>query len=592
MEPDLQESWTAVCNYIKDVQNVDAKQVDAFFARLHPEAMSEGYLMLTADSGFIKKWIERNYLPAIEEALKTLHGIDFVVEIEVDEESVRAAQPKTITVEYVAPAGSAPQPQGSAQVQNGYQTQQAQGSMAPAAGNAPQASAMTGNEYTAQAGQMQTAQTQAGQGQPMMQSNGNDPAMTGGYLGGGQFAVQPSSIQPNQVAAVYDASQPQQYTGIQPAGMMQSAEAAQSQNSQDAGGRGSKDGLVSALTFANYVIGDSNRLAYSMAVAVAEAPGKPNLNPLFIYGKSGLGKTHLLRAIQNYVLETRPGAKVIYTDSAEFLSEYATASAEHDKNKTSFQNFQSRYANADVLLIDDVQYFTGKTATLDMVFQLFNKFTSQGKQIVLSADRAPKNIDIDERYKSRFNQGGTFDIQPPEVETKLAIIKSFIEEYKHSENVYDLYIPEDIQLYIAEISSSNIRELKSAVTKVIYQIQYFNNPNMTLTDVKNLLENHFSSGISKRLTAEIIQGEVERYYKISHADLIGPKRSRNIMYARQVAIYLCRNMLDIPYNDIGKKFNRDHSTVMYSVQQVENKLKESRDLQEEIENLTKLIRES
>ena len=332
-------------------------------------------------------------------------------------------------------------------------------------------------------------------------------------------------------------------------------------------------------------------MAYSMAVAVAEMPGKAHLNPLFIYGKSGLGKTHLLRAIQNYIIETMPHLSTIYVDSAELLSDYMEASAAHDKEKSSYKNFKTRYEDADVLLIDDVQYLQGKKQTLDIVFQIFNKLTSQGKQVVLSADRAPKNIDIDERYKSRFNSGGTFDIQPPEIETKLGIVKSFVEEYRINEGIRELSIPEDIQLYIAESSSSNIRELKSAVTKVIYQMTFFNQPDISLADVRDLLENHFSGGPSKRLTVSDIQKEVENFYKISHAELIGKKRTRNIIYARQIGIYLCRQLLDLPFNDIGKQFNRDHSTVMYSVTNVEEKMKESRELREELEALKQLIRE-
>ena len=286
-----------------------------------------------------------------------------------------------------------------------------------------------------------------------------------------------------------------------------------------------------------------------------------------------------------------PRLSVIYVDSAELLSDYMEASAAHDKEKSSYKNFKTRYEEADVLLIDDVQYLQGKKQTLDIVFQIFNKMTSRGKQVVLSADRAPKNIDIDERYQTRFNSGGTFDIQPPEIETKLGIVKSFIEEYRENEGNPRFSVSEDIQIYIAENSSSNIRELKSAVTKVIYQMTFFNQPDLTLDDVRKLLENHFSGGSSKRLTIADIQKEIENFFKVSHADLVGKKRTRNIIYARQIAIYLSRQMLDLPFNDIGKKFNRDHSTVMYSVTNVEEKMKESRELCEEIETLKQIIRE-
>lgn len=500
----LEQAWQDVCGQVKSYNNIDPSQINAFFSRLHPQAMSEGFLMLTADNDFIKTWIERHYVNFIKKALEDLYRVPFVVVIEVDISSAEEA-----------PLPSAAPPSSSVQEQ-------------PPAQPIPDA--------------------------PREEFPGIGDRET-------DAAVPLAEMEPLR--------------SVEP----------------DPDELQSPDGPSSTLTFENFVIGDSNRMAYSMAVAVAEMPGKAHLNPLFIYGKSGLGKTHLLRAIQNYINETMPQLSTIYVDSAELLSDYMEASAAHDKQKSSYKHFKTRYEEADVLLIDDVQYLQGKKQTLDIVFQIFNKLTSQGRQVVLSADRAPKNIDIDERYKSRFNSGGTFDIQPPEIETKLGIVKSFIDEYRESEGSRDFSIPEDIQMYIAESSSSNIRELKSAVTKVIYQMTFFNQPNLTLDEVRALLENHFSGGPSKRLTIADIQKEVETFYKVSHADLVGKKRNRNIIYARQIAIYLCRQMLDLPFNDIGKKFNRDHSTVMYSVTNVEEKMKENRELREELETLRQLIRE-
>jgi len=332
-------------------------------------------------------------------------------------------------------------------------------------------------------------------------------------------------------------------------------------------------------------------MAYSMAVEVAESPGRSPLNPLFIYGKSGLGKTHLMRAIQNYIEETRPGMRTVYADSADFLSKHVEAARAHDREKSSYKDFKTYYEEADVLLIDDVQYMQGKTQTLDIVFQLFNTLTAQGKQVVLSADRMPKNIGIDERYYSRFSAGGVIDIQPPEIETKLGIVKSFADEYSRSEGLGNFTLASDIQMYIAENSSSNIRELKSAVTKVIYQMMLFNRADMTVEEVRTLLENHFSGGPSRNLSIEDIQRAVESFFKVSRSDLVGPKRSRSVVYPRQIAIYLCRQLLDLPYNDIGKKFNRDHSTAMHSVASVEEMLKDNRGVQEEIEALQKIISE-
>ena len=508
----LEAAWLDVCKQVKGYNNIDPTQVDAFFSRLHPQAMSEGFLMLTADNDFIKTWVERHYVSFIKQALEDIHHVPFTVIIEVD-----------------APRSEASGTGGTSQNKNAPATTEGRNLNTASQGASAEGSFQQWRESA------QTVEDTAA---------------------GEKTALQQGVPQQKRDGLATVASAP-----------------------------------TSAYTFENFVIGDSNRMAYSMAVAVAETPGKAHLNPLFIYGKSGLGKTHLLRAIQNYINETMPELSVVYADSAELLNDYMEASAAHDKEKSSYKNFKMRYEEADVLLIDDVQYLQGKKQTLDILFQIFNKLTNQGHQVVLSADRAPKNIDIDERYKSRFNSGGTFDIQPPEIETKLGIIKSFVEEYRKAEGLEDFSIPEEIEMYIAESSSSNIRELKSAVTKVIYQMTFFNRPDISLDEVRELLEDHFSGGPSKKLTVADIQKEVESFYKVSHADLVGKKRNRNIIYARQIAMYLCRQMLDLPFNDIGKKFNRDHSTVMYSVSNVEEKMKENRELREEIETLQQIIRE-
>ena len=483
---ELNNEWLSVCRIIVSYPNVNPSQFNAFVARLKPQAMSSGYIMLTADNDFIKTWIEKHYIQYIKDALKEKFSVDFEVDIEVDPTQAVPEGETRITADKLLN-------------QNEQQTEE-------------------------------------------------------------QVKSEPASKQDNQPQPVEPSPQPRKT----PTG-------------------------ASSYTFQNFVIGDSNNMAYSMAVAVAEDPGKPMLNPLFIYGKSGLGKTHLLRAIQNYIAETRPELKTVYVDSAEFLSGYIDATLEHDKDKTSYQHFKQNYEQADVLLIDDIQYLQGKTQTLDIVFQIFKTMTEEGRQIVLSADRAPKNIDIDERYQSRFNAGGTFDIQPPEVETKLGIIKSFVEEYRSTSGQENFVFPDDIEKYIAENSSSNLRELKSAVTKVIFRINAYDDP-VTLAEVRDLLENHFSGGPTKKLSVADIQKQVELYYKISHADLIGKKRSRNIVYARQIAVYLCRQMLDLPFSYIALQFgNRDHTTIMHSVNSVSDRLAENREMREEIDNIKRFI---
>ena len=281
--------------------------------------------------------------------------------------------------------------------------------------------------------------------------------------------------------------------------------------------------------------------------------------------------------------------RTVYVDAQDFVSKYSEAGAIKDQEKVSFRNFRAYYEQADILLLDDVQHLQGKKESMNMLFQLFNTLTSQGKQVVLSADRAPKNIQFDERLKSRFYSDGTIDIQPPEVETKLGIVKSFTDEFSRSEGLGNFTLSDDIQMYIAENSGSNIRELKGAVNTVIYRMIYCDRSDISIDEVRELLANHFTGGMSRSLTVEDIQREVENFFKVSHSDMVGPKRSQSIVRPRQIAIYLCRQLLDLPYGDIGKKFNRDHSTAIHSATSIEERLKTDRDTQEEIEVLQKII---
>ena len=503
---ELSKQWQRVVNEILESGEVDAAQLNAFFSRLQPQAMSDGFLMLTADNDFIKSWVESHYVTHIQSALKALNGMDYLVAVEVDanQEANRSAEAPTAELHQATSATSSSSPSNQ---------------VSPQEKPDKPPKTVKNDEDRKPEGLFSTSSRQA--------DDGND-------------LVAPTS----------------------------------------------------SLTFENFVIGESNRMAYSMAVSVAEEPGRKMMNPLFIYGKSGLGKTHLMRAIQNYVNETRPELRTVYVDSADFLSGYVEATLAHDKEKTSFKNFKNYYQDASILLIDDIQYLQGKEQTLDIVFQIFNHMIDEGKQVVLSADRAPKSITMDERYQSRFNSGGTFDIQPPGVETKMGIIKIFVEEYRTTSNNQDFEFPDEIARYIAENSGSNIRELKSAVTKIIYAINAFGSDELTVEKVSQLLEDHFSGGTMKKLSIADIQKEVERYYDVSHSDLIGQKRDRRIMHARKIAIYLSREMTELPFNNIAKNFGgRDHTTIMHSVSSIEAKMNENREIREEMENIKKRIKD-
>lgn len=598
----LYSAWSDVFSLVKTYEGIDPTQINAFFSRLQPQALSEGFLMLTADNEFIKSWIERNYIDAIRRALEELHGVPFVVLIEVDPNQqpyVPATTAPSIPQPSQAPMLSG-QPVGSTP---GSQPNTPMGM--PGAQPIPQFPqvASATNTMKAQTPYADYADSTVATGMPQATaspesaaSGYNAPSPTPAQSCGGPFRI-PEGVLKGDSSLPTSGQQENMATETwmperpDPGSRALEGTTVEMQAFQPQGNGCCDDAPTSNLTFESYVIGDSNRMAYSMAVSVAENPGKPQLNPLFIYGRSGCGKTHLLRAIQNHIARTRPNLKTCYVDSAEFLSDYMEASAAHDHEKSSFKTFKTRYENVDVLLIDDIQFLQGKKQTLDIVFQIFNKLTSVGKQVVLAADRAPKNIDIDDRYSSRFNSGGTFDIQAPEVETKLGVVKTFIEEYRRAENKMDFAMPPEIQLCIAENSNSNLRELKSAVTKVITQMQLFEKPNMPIEEVRRLLESHFSGGGGKRLTIADIQSEVEQFYKVSHADLVGKKRNRNITYARQVAIYLCRTLLDLSYDAIGQQFNRDHATVMYSINCVEDRMKENDEYREEVATIRQIVQE-
>ena len=503
----LNDYWQNVWRIVKEYDSVDASQVDAFFARLHPQVISEGFFMLTAENEFLKNWVEAHYLPFISQALQDMFEVPFNVVLAIDSApAAPVAAPAVVVAPSPAPSVAAPVP------------------TAPIT--------------------------------PPLQPYNTRPA--------------------SATATVYEEA---------PAAPTQTAAP-----QENASGDGTSS-RVSTSTFENFVIGDSNRMAYSMALAVAENPSKEPLNPLFIYGKSGLGKTHLMRAIENYIRDSRPYLRTLYVDAADLLNDYTIASTTHDTEKNSFVNFKKRYEDADVLLIDDIQHLQGKKQTLNIVFQIFNRLRDMNKQIVLSADRAPKNIDIDERYSSRFSSGGTVDIQPPEIETKLGIIRLFINEYQRNAGGDSIVIPDDVRLFIAENSSPNIRELKGAVTTVIYHMTYFGKTSMTADELNTLLASHFTGGPTRNLTIDDIQKEVEKYFHVKHTDMLSSKRSRDIAYPRQIAIFLCRQMLDVPFATIGKRFNRDHSTAMHSYTSIEKKINQSREVREEIENIKQMILE-
>jgi chromosomal replication initiator protein len=318
-------------------------------------------------------------------------------------------------------------------------------------------------------------------------------------------------------------------------------------------------------TFESFVQGNSNRFAYAAAFAVAEVPAKA-YNPLFIYGNSGLGKTHLLHAIGNYVQQYWPAKRVRYVSSEVFTNDFIHAI----QTNTSF-NFQSKYRQVDVLLIDDIQFLQGKKETQESFFATFNALHEQGKQVVITSDVSPKLLNsFDERMRSRFEWGLMTDIQAPELETRIAILRKKAENDK-------IRVSDEILDYMAARISSNIRELEGALIRVT-AFAALNRTQIDMPLVQAVLKDVVPLGEDSNTIApmEIVRAVAE-YFKLSQEELFGKSRSQAIVIARQIAMYLCREKTSMSLPKIGALFGgRDHTTVMYAIKKVGDLMKERR----------------
>ncbi|MDI6821903.1 MAG: chromosomal replication initiator protein DnaA [Actinomycetota bacterium] len=333
-------------------------------------------------------------------------------------------------------------------------------------------------------------------------------------------------------------------------------------------------------TFDSFVIGASNRFAHAAALAVAEKPSQA-YNPLFIYGGVGLGKTHLLQAIGHYVMRHYPDLKVKYVSSEKFTNDFINSI--RDKGK--IVGFQKRYRDNDVLLVDDIQFLENKEATQEEFFHTFNTLYEAGKQIVISSDRPPKDIaTLEDRLRSRFEWGLITDIQPPDLETRIAILRKKAE-------IQSLEIRDDVLEYIASKIQSNIRELEGALIRII-AYSSLTKSEISLSLAQEVLKDIFPSGESRPITIRTIQEEVCKYYNISRTELISNKRSQSIVYPRQIAMYLARELTDLSLSKIGEKFGgRDHTTVLHAILKIEKLINEQREVYNQIQELTNRIKQ-
>ena len=315
------------------------------------------------------------------------------------------------------------------------------------------------------------------------------------------------------------------------------------------------DPKYARYTFENFVVGNSNNIAYTACKSVAENPAKV-FNPLFLYGGVGLGKTHLLLSIGNYVLQHNPKAKICYTTCEGFTNDYIE-SIRNSKDRSPLA-FREKYRNVDLLLIDDIQFISNKEATQQEFFHTFNDLFQNNKQIVITSDRPPKEIaTLEERLRSRFAMGLIQDLQQPDYETRLEILrkKAQIEQFT---------VSEDVLQYIAEKIESNVRELEGVLTKVVFFAKISGKPVATINDAYEALKEQIQEN-SANLTLDIIVDKVCDYYNVSKEDLIGKKKNKEIVDPRQICIYIITELLDAPLKTIGDYFGgRDHTTIMHA----------------------------
>lgn len=338
--------------------------------------------------------------------------------------------------------------------------------------------------------------------------------------------------------------------------------------------------LNANYTFDNFVIGSSNEFAAAYALAVAESPGK-SYNPLFIYGGVGLGKTHLMHSIGNYILDENNDAKIICVTSETFTNEAINAIL--SKDQSVMTNFREKYRNLDVFLIDDIQFIIGKERSQEEFFHTFNSLYETGKQIVISSDKSPKEITtLEERLRTRFEMGLTVDISAPEYETRMAILmkKAEIEGYNIDNEIFE---------YIANNIKSNIRELEGALTKIVAFSRVSKTP-INIELAKEVLKDIISPEENKEITPSLIIKTVADHFNISPDDMCSKKKSQDIVYPRQIAMYLCRILTETSLQSIGTALGRkDHTTVMHALEKIGNEVKINESTKNTIEVIKKKI---
>lgn len=337
-------------------------------------------------------------------------------------------------------------------------------------------------------------------------------------------------------------------------------------------------------TFESFVEGTSNKFVYAAAKSVAEAPGE-NFNPLYIYGGTGLGKTHLMQAIANEIAAKKPQLKVLYTTSENFLNEYVDSMyRKKGAGREADIRFRNRYRNVDVLLIDDIQFWAGKAGVQEAFFHAFNELYAMHKQIVISSDCPAKELtELEERLRTRFEQGLIADIQPPDIETKIAILKRKAYEKR-------AIVPDDVLSYLAKNSDNNVRTLEGRLNSVIFASKLHEEP-ITLKLVATALQESITNAPEQEeVTSDSIIRAVCNYYSFTKADILGKNKRQELVKARQICTYLMCDMLSLPLVTVGKEMGgRDHATVIYSREKITELLRVNDTIRKEVNDIKSAI---
>ncbi len=335
--------------------------------------------------------------------------------------------------------------------------------------------------------------------------------------------------------------------------------------------------------FDTFVVGSNNKLAHSACLAVAETPGEV-YNPLYLYGGPGLGKTHLMHSIGHFILEHNPEMKVLYVTSEDFTNEVIDSI--RSGNAASMNRLREKYRNVDVLMVDDIQFIIGKESTQEEFFHTFNALHSARKQIILSSDKPPKEIEtLEERFRTRFNWGLIADIQAPEYETRIAILQKYTE-------TFDIKIDEEIIKYIAINIKSNIRDLEGAFNKIIAASR-LNKVELTLPLAEEALKDIIYPNKPKEITPELIINIVSDHFGVKPEDIISKKRNSEFVLPRQLVMYLCRHLTEISLENIASFLNKkDHTTVMHGIKKIEDEIQSNEDFKNKVDIIVKKINPS